>query len=329
LEVVDRETTVDHRKRTAHLDRRPLKGPVESRSPHTPAHRKTKEFSKMKPAILTSVALFAAVLMIVPSVTAGTIKYYTDNTGDHSWFTAGNWSSDPFTHSAAGSIPGEGDRAVIQSGGDCYIDDPNTAALADTLCVESGGRLYINDDCVLELDADNGPEGSHCINGEVYLRDSDSELRFIDTDQTLSWCVVRGRIVGQHDNALITVSAGETLTSEITIEGALEIRAGSGTFDNDYVVEAKKIDGSNETLTLYSGTFSGGSGMYKVNDADAELWVYATGTPDCDGMSADFYVGAGVLDVDYNVCTTGYLTFLGGSIEVDSGNSFKAGGSCP
>lgn len=135
-----------------------------------------------------------------------------------------------------------------------------------------------------------------------------------------------GAIVGQDNVTRIQVSGGLTLTSDITIAGALQIHAGAGTFKNTGLVQADDGTANSDTLVLASGTYTG-SGEWKAASADAFLRFGFAVT--ATKLTGDFTVSRGTLDIDADVCTTGNLTFTGGKIDVAAGKSFKAGGSCP
>lgn len=216
----------------------------------------------------------------------------------------------------------ECDCGIEVASGDVTI---NGHVITNCINVASGAKIYINGKLTLT--------GSGCavstVDGKIYLTTYGSVLEFTDNNHTLTG---NGQIIGQCNTAKISLVGSITLTSEIKINGSMQIRAGSGTFDNDGLVEANRANENDNRLTLYSGTFSGGIGDYTVNTASAYLQFRAGVT--ATGMSADFIVGAGTLDINENVCTTGDLDFqktgsTSPEIEVAPGTSFKAGGTCP
>ena len=164
--------------------------------------------------------------------------------------------------------------------------------------------------------------GTSTIDGLLKLKVSGATLEIASNDHALTG---DGKIIGQDNAAQIEIDSGLTLTSELSIEGALEIHASSGTFINEGLVNA---DGtfSDKIVTLFSGMFSG-DGQWKASGSGATLHFRAFIT--VNPLAGDFAVSAGTLDIDESVCTTGNLTFTGGTIAVNAGKSFTAGGSCP
>ena len=173
--------------------------------------------------------------------------------------------------------------------------------------------------------------GSSTVNGTVSLENCASAIVIEASDHTLTGT---GTIVGKSnpgglDNAArIVLSDSVALTSEILVVGALQIRANTGTFVNNGLVEANdaSVTGSRDTLTLYSGTFAG-TGEYTVNTSGANL-DFGLGVAAVD-LETDFTVGAGTLNFAETVRTSGDLTFTSGTITVNADKSFTAGGCCP
>ena len=290
-------------------------------------------------ALLTTAAVFAAMMILVPAAFATSETLYFDNNGgNHEWSNVANWSTSPSTHVAPSdnSYPLEDDRAVILSSSEyCTISSQDAAA--DTLVVQSGAELNIEAQRQLTLDHDNGPAGDTEIAGTVNLNyDSENEyfstLEFRDSNQAVSGS---GSIKGWGNTCRLSISTSNTLTNETTIEGSMQIRAGSGTFQNNGTVEANHYDDDDDTLTLYSGTFSGGTSTcnegYKVTESLATLLI-GVGSPTITSLSADFFIEDGTLDIQASVATTGGMRFTGGTISVNAGCSFTATGAlatCP
>lgn len=200
----------------------------------------------------------------------------------------------------------------------------------DCLEIKDGAWLFIGASASVTLTGNNGTEST--IDGHLILVGCGSTLAISTRSHTITGA---GKIVGQNNSAQITIASEKTLYNETTIGGALQIH-GPGTFQNDGLVEAKYVNESGYILTLYSGTFSGGTSEacegYKVADEEATLYVGATGSPDTDDMSAAFLIEDGTLDIEWIVVTSGGLRFIGGTISVDLNRSFTATGtpaSCP
>jgi hypothetical protein len=258
----------------------------------------------MKSRILTTAAVFAAMLILSPT-SAGVTTQFTGN-NDNDWNDAGNWDN---------GIPTEADRAVIPDTKTCNVD--TSPAYADTIEVEEGGTLNIPTSTILVLDNDNGPTANSVVNGTVNLQSSGAILRLIEEDHAISGA---GTIVGADPAAKIEIGTGGSsprLTSTTTIEGTLQIV--NGTFFNNGTVEANATT-QNYVLEIYPDVL-GGSGYWNVTtNAYAELW-FRTGSTSLTGQ---FMVSNGTLDVDDHVETTNNLTFSGGKIEVAANKRFVA-----
>jgi len=200
-----------------------------------------------------------------------------------------------------------------------------TVTGADGLTIDAGGKLFINNSSGAVVLTGGG---TSTVDGRIYLQVSGSELEIDEASHTLEGS---GRIIGEHNGARITIQCGRTLTSEITIEGALEIRRGTaitpdalgrGTFVNNGLVHANHGNVNDDTLKLASGTIDDSSGAtrWQVSHADAVLWFNVNAT----GLDGDVTIDAGTLDIDENVdITPGDLYMSCPSyIQVAGGKSF-------
>lgn len=211
---------------------------------------------------------------------------------------------------------------TILSGGKLYTGSHTiTITSPHGLTIYRGGRLIV--------DGGEGVEGP----GAVVLSAGGWTFLYGQIDLAVSKATLRvaggrhaffgkGKIVGNHDRARIEIRGGITFTSLVQIEGALELRAGDGTFVNNGRVEANRASRDDNRLTLYSGTFTG-HGVYSVTTAGATLqcepYIAA------DQLATDFVIDAGAFNVNENVITTGDLTFTGGTLSVAPGKTFQAG----
>jgi hypothetical protein len=294
----------------------------------------------MKTKVLLTTAALAAIFVLAVPASAADVFFRPSSSA--------NWSDDDAENSYAASVwwdaetggsqrarPANGDVAIILSGKRCDVDV--TTARADAFDVRGTGVLSIDAGMALEIDTDaNSSVAGQALYGYgVFLEGDDSELRISGTgSMQISG---GGSICGEHNNAMFNISSTATVTlvSGTAIEGALEIRAGSGTFDNDGLVKADYVSASSYKITLYNGTFAGGSGIYQVpvdasGDPEIEIYNYNdTVYPTTTGMSANFLVEDGTLDVNKTVTTTGGLQQTGGVIDVKSGESFTASGAYP
>jgi len=279
---------------------------------------------------LSTLTAFVFAAFIVDAAMAGTTKYFRPST------SSGNWNDDSLTtgiwfDAAVGgnrvSRPAEDDRAVILTNKTCSV---NVNAVADTIDVQSGAVLDISSAVTLSLDNDNGPSSNSVVDGDVLLSNASAILEFKDASHSINnGGAGNRRIYGTSNTAQILVSSAITITlaSGGNVAGSLEFRAGSGTLTNNGFVNANRANASDDTLSLYSGTFNG-SGTYEVTLASATLHFLSGVT--ATSMSAAFVLNAaGTLDIDDSVCTTGNLTFSAGTIDVAAGKSAKFSGTCP
>ncbi len=174
--------------------------------------------------------------------------------------------------------------------------------------------------------------GTSTIHGTLVLSQSTSKLRIKSNDHTMTGS---GYLIGEHNSATIDdhpVYPGDLIVaSGFTVAGAMQIDldlvnngrvlADDGTTDED----------TRDTLLIASGTITG-SGVWEVDKllgAYTAFLQFGSGVTSATGLTGNFAVSDGTLDIGQNVCTTGDLTFTGGTIEVAAGKSFKAGGTCP
>jgi hypothetical protein len=253
-------------------------------------------------SILTGAALVLAALFILDVPAADAATQWTNPAGGF-WDVAGNWNN---------GVPDPNDVATFPELEGAYtVTIRNASAVADSLSVHAN--------CTIEIThASNATKltlsgSSSTINGDIYLKKSNSTLAFTTSNHTLSGS---GKIVGEHNSAQITVAAeadpGISLTSEITIEGALWIEGKAptgmedvdGTFVNNGLVHANR---ANETLTIYRGTIEGScDGEFKVATSDAKL-QFCSGVGDIEetNMGCTFTQSAGTFDIDVNIDTRG------------------------
>jgi phage baseplate assembly protein gpV len=188
--------------------------------------------------------------------------------------------------------------------------------VTDCVDVAATGTLVIDPNTALALNS-NGGNNQSPINGAIQLTDSSSALGIIINDHEFTGS---GTITGLDPGAKIVIGVGAaaiTLTSEVDIEGTLQIL--NGTFINNGTVEAN-ADTEGYWLEIYPDVL-GGSGDWKVTtSAYAELWFRTGSTL----LTGNFTVSNGTLNIDENIETTADLTFSGGQIEVAANRRFVA-----
>ena len=272
--------------------------------------------------LLTVAALFAAALFIldVPAAYARNIESSGSGSGD--WDDTSSWT-DTKTGQAPTSKPNAGDFVTIKNGHDIDVD--TSPECADHITVETGAQLDIAANCTLTLDGSGSTTST--VDGAINLEAAGSKLAFTANSQTLTGS---GNIDGCDSSATIEIADGLTLTSDITIEGELQIfgTAGGNTtrFINDTggLVRANRVG----TLDLNVDALDDGTncsdGDWVVSSANAAILEFSVGSI---LLSGDFTVNVshanGTLWIQANVATEGDLIFSDGKIQVDSGCYFK------
>lgn len=277
-----------------------------------------------KKHFLTTAALVVAAMFIVDAAMAETGTYMSISNGD--WDNPNIWKVDTNNNGTydvdpATAKPTEDNRVQIGHRVNVTGDEA-----ADTLDVSSAGILDIELGNTLILDNDDDPTNDSLIDGTVNLEGAGSRLLFIDTNHTIDFTSTKGTIAGASDTARIEIGAGNpTVTNKVNIEGALEIRAGAGTFRNGStgVVNANR-EATPWKLTIYSGTFDG-TGTYEVSTNSSAVLLFRAGIT-ANGLTGPFTVSNGTLDIrDDDVKTEGHLTLSGsGKIDVDDTAKFTA-----
>lgn len=287
----------------------------------------------MKPrTLLTTAALFAAALFILNVPTAYGTVTWDGEANDGLWSSPTNWSAD--------TLPTIGDDVEFPVMTGTYTVTMDGAASGDDDLIGYARTLDVHVNATITILAGHRLEVSNAadlvsnIDGDIVLAGSGSTLRFMydhyvqaKTDDTGT-----GQIIGEHNSAIIDDDPenARTLTirerpsgdgDEMIIRGALTIQV-SLVNDSRVLANDGTAEGTRDRLTLDSGTFTG-SGTYEVNTPNAFLEFDAAGVT-ATGLATDFAVSNGTLDIDVNVTTTGELTFTGGTITVEAGDTFRA-----
>lgn len=249
-------------------------------------------------------------------------EYRSAATGN--WHAAVSWEVlVGGTWQPATTPPACGDTATILNGHVIIVNC--TSSSISGLVVAAGGGLEI-DGCsstqraVLTV-CGSGPEPSVSIapTDGLQLMDRYSELR-LEATTTISGS---GSLKGLDSDAVIAIapSAGTdvTLTSSVTIHGALTIRAiggGDGFFVNAHKVWADK---AGEAITLDS-SLAGITDTPVVDPCGFFRWEVSTAHAilrfdrGSEDLAGSFWVGPGRLVLDEDVKTTGNLMFKHGGI---------------
>lgn len=305
----------------------------------------------MKRTILTTAAILAAVMMInVPIVMA--TAYQWDGADSTAWNEPNNWTAN------SGYPSGAGDTATFPSSGvsneptvnievtvgSVTVDTGRTLTLGadlstgslditgtvntddDTLTVSSENGLTINSNGLLHVDDAgtvvlSGGGTSQTIDGSLTLDVSGSTLSITNS------CTIEGdgSITGSSDSAAIEIAGTDkTLTSEVTIAGALRIVGAQGSSGTTFINSGSVRANTAGTLEVFPDALDAGSAVsgswYVETNANAELWVRTASVQ----LSGSINLSTGTLDIDQNITTSDQFNFTGGSIEVAAQKSFSA-----
>lgn len=292
----------------------------------------------MKSRLLLATLAVVGLAIIDGATVSAAVKIWDRGAGTDDTNTAGNWDPD--------GVPGSTDDVIIPACGatfpvtGCPVMNANHTWLAlkierdgslttgaNSLTVKNTGALEVQCGGVLTVNNASGQVslgggGTHPICGEIELTTSLATLKIEETVLLTGG----GTIEGKHNSAAILIDGGQTLTSQITIEGTLTIqRSGTGvaTFVNNGLVHANRRS-TPFIITLDTVTVEG-CGKFKVGDASSSDEINFASTVIADGdLAASFTVLDGILDLDTDVITTGRLRFFDGKIEVAANKVFIA-----
>ena len=272
-------------------------------------------------ALLTTAALFAAALFILDVPAANAATEWKSSQG--SW--NGNWSDS--AHWTAG-VPDSSDVVTFPTSGvgDYTVTMNANPGYAKTLDVHADARISISDQKRLEIG--NADSQSSTISGDILLPYDESVLRFMYS-HTLSDS--GGYITGSHASAKIEIVDGKTLTSQITIDGMLQIYGLAGGSTTRFINGSGGLVRADDagTLELNVDALDDGTncsaGDWEVSGDSAAILQFTVGSTK---LSGDFTVNvshaSGKLWIRDNVATEGDLIFSDGTILVDSECYFKA-----
>ncbi len=247
------------------------------------------------------------------------------------WNESDNWTA---------GIPAAGIQAVIPTGLTATVD--TASDIAGYLDIQGTGAVVIQAGAKLTLDGDGTARTSSiAASARIYLEGSGAELAVIDDDHTL---LGYGKVVGQHDDARITVTAGETLTNYLAavdpstagITGHLEM-SGAGSFTNQGIVNA---DTSGTLLVNVSGTLDdSSSGQWRASAASS-LLEFGNALDDPNAALAlvgDFFITHASAEIQIDemtgytgaapfFLTTGHLEMSGGTLDIDENTQMGSEG---
>lgn len=164
--------------------------------------------------------LVAAMVVVAAGEGVAAVKYFRPAG------TTAKWSDNVWYDSEVGGSlvtpAGAADRAVILATKICQVLESNEAA--DTVVVRTGATLEIHPEWTLTLDNNNNNGAvDSIIDGELHILIDDPEdpneagtLAITTENHTFSG---DGGVFGDHQNCLVTIAAGTTLTNQLDNDG--------------------------------------------------------------------------------------------------------------
>ncbi len=292
----------------------------------------------MKPSnrirlLSTHLAVLALLIMVGPA--AGATKFKSVRSGP--WKLGITWDQTACSSACTGGVdyPAAGDTGVVNAahavtltGNESVthliiqpvglvVTAGNTLTISSALDLKSDGFLYVNSSSG-KVALIGG--GVHRVSGIILLAASGSKLKIEET----MLLTAGGTIIGQSNGAAIVIDGGKTLTSEITIEGALVIAtgggAGTGTFVNDGTVNAGERFAGQKIVTFAVEVTVEGHGEFRVGEFSATDKIdFLDTTVTATGLEATFTLLDGVLDINTPFHTTGRLRLWGGVVQCNPG----------
>jgi hypothetical protein len=253
----------------------------------------------------------------------------TTMTQSGDWDTDGNWD---------GGTPTSSDNACIDTGVTATVASEDTDAICENLWIKSTAKIVVESPRTLSIVGTGTSE-----------LDDDIELQRGATLDLVNCPTIEGdggKITGLStgsgdpavilaDNDAILTGVGGTEGTSLVVEGYLDIQ---GRIDNNAFVVANDPQGAltlSDQNKLGSGMWiarngatlsvgvlvSGSAGWEMIHDEDSKIHFH---TANSTGLTGDFEITNGTLDIDVNVTTTGSLLFYSDEashprIEVASG----------
>jgi len=304
------------------------------------------------------VFLFAVLLafgLVLPAPVALAEDYTYVGAAFGTWPNQNNWRD--HNNQINGYPDDLNDKATVATGKSVLVTVSDiTVGVIDVQTGVSGdGVIGIEGERMLSL---GNRDGSSTVNGRIEFRDcylcSSGTLAIVaSTTLTGSGTVLAGNHYTGLVGGYINTASGQTLTSDVVLEGQLRIPARLTNNGSVKVANASDTlelttnnkDGSGDwicdagLLDVYDSIELGGTGDWLISDDDADNNSVVRFSSDVElvNTTGNFVIFGGVLDADTDICTTGDLTFEDPDvtdvdtriiIRVGSGATFNAS-SCP
>lgn len=287
-----------------------------------------------------SISILFVLGMILPAMTVEATTYTFTGFTDNTWGDADNWSP-------PGGPPGSADTAIIP------YNKTVTTNGADEACkvleIQNNGNprglLTITQGSTFSLHGTALTPST--LNGRIFFGtkagESDAPVLEIVNSMTIegdNFGVIVGKTSGGTKGIIRGESSSDVLTFAIA-SNVGPIMAGEIDIEVEFVNNTRVIAGGGGTTMTLKTNPKSGTGLWSVDGGVLLVDIEVTGTGEwlmdphisgtirftanCENLEGDFNVKAGgTLDIQSNLCTTGDIEWIGGSILVDNASSDNA-----
>jgi len=280
------------------------------------------------------VFLFAVLLafgLVLPAPVAMAEDYTYVGAAFGTWPNENNWRDSQ--NQINGYPDGYDDKAIVPTGKSVLVtvSDIPVGVIDVQTGVSGDGVIGIEGERMLSL---GNRDGSSTVNGRIEFRDcylcSSGTLAIVaSTTLTGSGTVLAGNHYTGLVGGYINTASGQTLTSEVVLEGQLTIPArltNNGTVKVAHASDTLELtenvtddtkDGTGDwvceagTLNLTGQFTMAGTGDWFLSDDDAagNSRIVIGSSVSFDNTAGNFVIFGGELDTYTDICTTGDLTF--------------------
>lgn len=221
------------------------------------------------------------------------------------WHDSANWTN---------GVPAAGVTVTVNQGAGINYKGPpglGSNGAAGDLTIGGGASVTVNS-ATLTLDLDV----IHDFNGDLFLTNSSSILKFVDNDATVDG---DGAIIGQHNSAKIQIEGAKKLTSTMLIQGKMTIETDGGTGDGKFVNGSTGIVWANAagillfdgSLTLDDEEVGGARALWKATSGSSTFLQFGSGLTFVDSNPE--------LEGDFVLCGDANIVF---DVQVRTGGCF-------
>jgi len=245
----------------------------------------------------------------IDDVTYSTTTIINNSIGDGQWATASNWSS--------GSVPTSSVNVTISSGQTIEVGN-STAAVANTIIIDSGGSLTIAKNSDLTLSGDFTNNGTVILNSEadefasiIVQGSSTGDIvynRYVNTQGSAEWDLIGAPTDGLSISSFVTTNSTPLATS-----GAIYA---VGVYDN-----------SDDSWTNYTSSTVGAAGNFDIGRGyqmatSSGATMAFTGTVATTDQTQSIINNAGNGGRRWNLVANPYPSYLNANTNAHASNNF-------